>query len=274
MLKKPHRLRKTQKELATRMLLDIYVPQLPRYAQFADIDPVIWIAPDGHTVIWGIRQVIRTLRERERLALKLRYGLHDRHPQELKEVGNALGVTRERARQIIMKALRTLRHPTRGRYLKPFIYQYTRADQRAAIARHELFEHLYEVYPLTFSHELVMRLRRRYLSDAFKAVKSQSFRQLGRLVAYSCSLQMGVCALCGDPALPSSNWCLVHVGLKNQIAIICDGCGIRFPRDPSQLINYSKTHGRTQHAVFHNKACLFKHGGRLGIRNRKTAAGL
>jgi hypothetical protein len=139
------------------------------------------------------------------------------------------------------------------------------SDKRAGIARWELHILLSEVYPKQFAYDLVMRLRRRYMADAFRAVKSNAFRQLGRLVAYSCSLQLGTCDLCGDPSLPSSNWCLAHLDLRNKIVAICDGCGIKFARDPSQLLGFSRHHGRTQHAIFHDKQCFFKHGSRVGV---------
>jgi len=112
------------------------------------------------------------------------------------------------------------------------------------------------------------------MAGAFKAVQSSSFRQLGRLVAYSCSLQLGTCDMCGDPSLPSSNWCLAHLDLRNKIVAICDGCGIKFGRQPSQLLGFSRTHGRTQHAIFHDKRCFFKHGSRVGVfANRASRRG-
>ena len=109
------------------------------------------------------------------------------------------------------------------------------------------------------------------MADAFRAVKSNAFRQLGRLVAYSCSLQLGTCDMCGDPALPSSNWCLAHLDLRNKIVAICDGCGIKFGRNPSQLLGFSRNHGRTQHAIFHDKQCFFKHGSRVGVFAKRAS---
>jgi RNA polymerase primary sigma factor len=51
------------------------------------------------------------LSPREREVLALRYGLGGHAPSTLEEVGVALGLTRERARQIETKALTKLRHP-------------------------------------------------------------------------------------------------------------------------------------------------------------------
>jgi RNA polymerase primary sigma factor len=53
-------------------------------------------------------RVLAGLPERERRILELRYGLHDQDPMTLEQVGKALGVTRERVRQMELKTLRRL----------------------------------------------------------------------------------------------------------------------------------------------------------------------
>jgi RNA polymerase primary sigma factor len=55
-----------------------------------------------------LRQVLNSIGERERRILELRYGLHGTEPMTLEEVGKALGVTRERVRQMELKTLRRL----------------------------------------------------------------------------------------------------------------------------------------------------------------------
>jgi RNA polymerase primary sigma factor len=51
------------------------------------------------------------LTPREKMVLQMRFGLGDGHQYPLEKVGEALGVTRERVRQIEAEALRKLRHP-------------------------------------------------------------------------------------------------------------------------------------------------------------------
>ena len=55
-----------------------------------------------------------TLTERERLVLQLRFGLGDGHVYPLEKIGQRLGLTRERVRQIEKEALRKLRRPEPG----------------------------------------------------------------------------------------------------------------------------------------------------------------
>ncbi|MDH2909747.1 MAG: RNA polymerase sigma factor RpoD [Candidatus Eremiobacteraeota bacterium] len=64
--------------------------------------------------------VLQHLTDRERKVLVLRFGLEDGHQRTLEEVGQEFGVTRERIRQIEAKALRKLRHPSRGKVLKDY----------------------------------------------------------------------------------------------------------------------------------------------------------
>jgi RNA polymerase primary sigma factor len=66
-------------------------------------------------------EVLHTLTDRERKVLRLRFGIGDGVDHTLEEVGQQFDVTRERIRQIEAKALRKLRHPTRGRKLRSFV---------------------------------------------------------------------------------------------------------------------------------------------------------
>ena len=65
--------------------------------------------------------VLRTLNPREERIIKMRFGLEDGSEHTLEEVGQNFQVTRERIRQIEVKALRKLRHPSRSRKLRAFV---------------------------------------------------------------------------------------------------------------------------------------------------------
>ncbi len=261
----------SQRKQAERLLSAIFGEN---FLAFSDRPRFIWENPDGHTVIWAIRQALHTLSEREARVIMMHFGLRTGEGLRFDQVGVAFGVSRERIRQIEMKGLRKLRHPTRAHFLRPFMYLDNHADKRAALARGELCLLLQQIYPDTFSYEFVMRLRRRYLAAAFRALRSAEFKHLGRLAAWSCQFQteIGACLLCGEPSLPQSDWCLVHLELKSQIVAVCDGCGIKFSRRPSQLTSFTKTHGRTQYALFHNKACFYANSTRTGIWRYRASA--
>ncbi len=62
--------------------------------------------------IENLHFVLDRLTERERLIIEMRYGLGDREPATLDEVGRHFNVTRERIRQIEAKALAKMRHPS------------------------------------------------------------------------------------------------------------------------------------------------------------------
>ncbi|MEE8566399.1 MAG: sigma-70 family RNA polymerase sigma factor, partial [Candidatus Bipolaricaulota bacterium] len=65
-------------------------------------------------------RALSQLDERESEILKLRYGLEDSHPRTLKDVSLKFNITRERVRQIEIKAIEKLKHPSRRAELKRF----------------------------------------------------------------------------------------------------------------------------------------------------------
>jgi RNA polymerase primary sigma factor len=56
-----------------------------------------------------IEMILQKLQPKERDVVRLRFGLDDGHQRTLEEVGAALGITRERVRQLELRALRKLR---------------------------------------------------------------------------------------------------------------------------------------------------------------------
>ena len=69
-----------------------------------------------------LEEILPTLNEREEMILRMRYGLHDGNLWTLEEVADRFGVTRERIRQIEVRALRKLRHPKRTERIRGFVY--------------------------------------------------------------------------------------------------------------------------------------------------------
>lgn len=67
-----------------------------------------------------IREVLKTLTPREEKVLKMRFGIDVASEHTLEEVGKDFSVTRERIRQIEVKALKKLRHPSRSKKLAAF----------------------------------------------------------------------------------------------------------------------------------------------------------
>jgi RNA polymerase primary sigma factor len=65
--------------------------------------------------------MLKTLTPREERIIKMRFGLEDGSQHTLEEVGQVFAVTRERIRQIEVKALRKLRHPSRSGQFRVFL---------------------------------------------------------------------------------------------------------------------------------------------------------
>ena len=68
-----------------------------------------------------LQDVLAELPAKERRVIELRFGLGDGRNRTLEEVGQELGVTRERIRQIQGKVLAKLRHPKRSRKLHEYL---------------------------------------------------------------------------------------------------------------------------------------------------------
>ena len=69
----------------------------------------------------ALSDALADLPERERLVLELRFGLHDDRPRTLREIGDELGLSRERVRQIESRALNKLRRSHKTRTLAGYL---------------------------------------------------------------------------------------------------------------------------------------------------------
>ena len=68
-----------------------------------------------------IDDILQTLSLREREVIKLRFGIGRESTYTLEELGKKFKVTRERIRQIEIRALKKLQHPVRSRQLEGFL---------------------------------------------------------------------------------------------------------------------------------------------------------
>jgi RNA polymerase primary sigma factor len=64
-----------------------------------------------------LRDALSALTPREATIMSMRFGLYDGNPHTLDEIGKALGLTRERIRQLEKQSLSKLRHPSRAQPL-------------------------------------------------------------------------------------------------------------------------------------------------------------
>lgn len=75
---------------------------------------------DQHLLRERIGEVLKSLAQREREVIELRYGLKDGQPKTLDEVARLFGITRERIRQIEARGILKLRQPVRSARLEQF----------------------------------------------------------------------------------------------------------------------------------------------------------
>jgi RNA polymerase primary sigma factor len=82
-------------------------------------------APDAKALEDSVRmqleKVLDALEDREAQVIRLYFGLGDEDPMTLGEIGSRFNVTRERVRQIKMKALRRLQRPKYRVQLEPLV---------------------------------------------------------------------------------------------------------------------------------------------------------
>ena len=67
-----------------------------------------------------LEEVLTTLTFREEKVMRLKFGIGTEKSHSLVETGKVFGLSPERIRQIVMKSLRKLRHPTRVKLLLGF----------------------------------------------------------------------------------------------------------------------------------------------------------
>ena len=102
------------------------VPKVKRFLAYLPEGPVVdWTGGDGGDLAgWltpmteHLKEAIEGLPERARYVLVRRYGLDDREPATLAELGDELDISRERVRQLQREAERILTGGEYGRVLR------------------------------------------------------------------------------------------------------------------------------------------------------------
>ena len=103
--------------------------------------PVSWVVPDPREALERkltrsvLHELVSQLPPRLRRVIVGRYGLGERPPCMLKELGKELGLSRERVRQLQQDALAWLRHPAHSWHLRQLLDKNTAADYRRALAQ-------------------------------------------------------------------------------------------------------------------------------------------
>jgi RNA polymerase sigma factor (sigma-70 family) len=83
----------------------------------------------------AVRSLVAQLPERLRTVIVAHYGLAEVPPQTFAAIGQALGVTRQRAQQLHAEALLWLAQPTHSLTLRQLLDRNTTADYRAFLAQ-------------------------------------------------------------------------------------------------------------------------------------------
>jgi RNA polymerase sigma factor (sigma-70 family) len=103
--------------------------------------PVSWVVPDPATILEeklvqeALFDLVAQLPGRLRRVIVGRYGLGEEPPCVLRELGEELGLTRERIRQLQQEALAWLRHPAHSWRLRQLVDENTASAYRRALAQ-------------------------------------------------------------------------------------------------------------------------------------------
>jgi RNA polymerase sigma factor (sigma-70 family) len=103
--------------------------------------PVSWVVPDPREELERkltegvVHDLVNQLPPHLRRVIVGRYGLGEQPPCTLQELGEELGLSGERVRQLQQEALAWLRHPAHSWHLRQLLGKNTAADYRRALAQ-------------------------------------------------------------------------------------------------------------------------------------------
>jgi RNA polymerase sigma factor (sigma-70 family) len=109
---------------------DVWLPERPSWVEPDPAEEV-----DQELTIAILYDLVGQLPKRLRRVIVGRYGLGEQPPCTLKELGEELGLSGERVRQLEQDALAWLRHPAHSERLRQLLGKNTAADYRRALAQ-------------------------------------------------------------------------------------------------------------------------------------------
>jgi RNA polymerase sigma factor (sigma-70 family) len=111
----------------------VYGRSHPDHAPFPHLETpgpaAVW---EAKAIEQALLRMVRCLPPRLEYVILARYGLKGRTPFRYRQIGAALGVTKQRAHQLHAEALARLRHPAHSYHLRTLLDRHTLADYEAA----------------------------------------------------------------------------------------------------------------------------------------------
>jgi RNA polymerase primary sigma factor len=119
----PDEIRETLEANPQTIALETPVGDDSEFGDFIEDEDTPSVDEAMHGIMLGemIERVLGEMMPREAQILRLRFGLDNGVPQTLEQVGEAMGLSRERIRQIERQALRQLRQPHYASMLRDFL---------------------------------------------------------------------------------------------------------------------------------------------------------
>ncbi len=162
-----------------------------------------------------VRNALDQLSYRTRIVMEMRFGLYDGEPKTLEVVGNEIGVTRERIRQIEAKGLRDLRKFVRKEFPE-------RAQNQAGAAYHRSY--------VKKQHELPPEL-----NDVPRKRLEDSLGSFG-LTSEELTVIKKYFGLCGEELhsfrdismFIDTNMCAIGRIKDSALKKVCDGFGVKY----------------------------------------------
>jgi len=192
--------------------------------------PMLYDEVGGVTVEAFVGGVIWELDDRSQEIIRLRFGMGgEDKPMTLERVGERIGVTRERVRQLEYQALKRFRVDSFERYL----YKPTEHETFMASCREELAKRL---EGKGYSKRVRVNIAR-VMKDEYVEMAIRQSGYIGGVLALSCGRRTSKCLNCDNLTVPGWDFCSKECRSKyRRITLVCDNCGKEFERLASSVL--------------------------------------